>query len=218
MPLSKDDVVVLSDGKCYSKENMRSLLAQSVVGLFTGRANLPLSGQPMTDLDYALLDQDPPTLESSAEARARTSQVGMDALATQTTDEQRRYERLRRQGMTPAQISAMANRLPVSTVGRRENNYLRDYQDDNFVWPAQYQPLINVITGRDSSISLENVLERDRNMLFDDDDITVNNDLLLRLSKLPNVNAQSISRVLLYLLGRPRPTFDIGVLTHLFRA
>lgn len=115
MPLAKDDVVVLSDGQCYSKSSMADLIRQGVVrmrGDDYGRANLPLSGTPLTDLDYALLGFEPPTAETSAAALARTSDVTFQAMAAEATDEQRAYEQRRREeGLTEEQILERRRRV-----------------------------------------------------------------------------------------------------------
>lgn len=115
MPLAKDDVVVLSDGQCYSKRSMADLVRQGVVrmrGDDYGRANLPLSGSPLTDLDYALLGFEPPTAETSAAALARTSDVTFAAMRAEATDEQRAYEERRReQGLSEEQVLERRRRV-----------------------------------------------------------------------------------------------------------
>jgi hypothetical protein len=94
-----DDVVVLSDGKCYSRQNMRTFLQTGTVSLQTGRANFPETGQPLSDLDYALIGLESPSFDTEANraARERTHWVAFDQLTTEATGEQRALEERLRQ-------------------------------------------------------------------------------------------------------------------------
>ncbi len=83
--IPKDDLVVLSDGNCYSKSSMIDFVDRGVVTFATGRAKLPLTNKEMTDLDYALIGRD---WGASAEAGSqRTLNVIVDAHQTRRTDD-----------------------------------------------------------------------------------------------------------------------------------
>ena len=58
-PLSKDDVVRLSDRHCYAKETMRQWV-QSGAFQQNGRSDLPFTRGPMTDDDYRAIGLEPP--------------------------------------------------------------------------------------------------------------------------------------------------------------
>lgn len=177
MPLAKDDVVVLSDGHAYSKNSMQCLLAHGVVSLETGRANLPLSGAPLVDLDYALLGLDPPTLESTAVARSRTFEVAMQAYRVRTTEQQREFERLRRRGLTTSEAVA------VQESQRRESGFDDGIGNNAGPLPAPEDQLA-VAFEEDPSGDVAGALIRSvdlDNAVFDYD-IATNDNLLRRLS------------------------------------
>lgn len=75
--IEMDDIVVLSDGQCYSRRSMQALLNSGVIDYDSGRATLPLTGVPLSDLDYVLLDRLPPVegSEELIDARRRTNDV-----------------------------------------------------------------------------------------------------------------------------------------------
>ena len=75
--VTADDVVLLSDGNCYSKKSIQELLQSGVIDLSTGRARLPLTNLPMTDDDYVLVGASPPS-EQSAQAQSSADQRTLD--------------------------------------------------------------------------------------------------------------------------------------------
>jgi hypothetical protein len=92
--IGKNDVVVLSDGNCYSKSSIANLVDRGVVTLSTGRAKLPLTNTEMTDLDYALVDRD--WLAAARAGGSRTIGVIADTFDAQSDEEQENRERLAR--------------------------------------------------------------------------------------------------------------------------
>lgn len=88
--IAKDDIVVLSDGNCYSKSSIANLVDRGVVTLDTGRAKLPLTNTEMTDLDYALVDRD--WLAAAAAGGDRTGDVIADTYAARSDQQQENRE------------------------------------------------------------------------------------------------------------------------------
>jgi hypothetical protein len=138
--IAKDDLVVLSDGNCYSKSAVGSLVDQGVVSWSSGRAKLPLTNTQMTDLDYALVDRDPPSETSAAvvAARERTADV-IDATydARVTPEQQQRERAMREQRRLQTWLSGQAGpRVEfAATLGASRNvddfeRLLRDLPDD----------------------------------------------------------------------------------------
>jgi hypothetical protein len=70
-----DDLVVLSDGRCYSKDSMRQWLQAGIAGgASRQRVLLPLSQTESTDDDYVAVGLEPPTLRQLQSAYALTLQ------------------------------------------------------------------------------------------------------------------------------------------------
>ena len=88
-PIARDDVVVLSDGYCYSKSSMASLVDSAPIDTKTGRHKLPISGLPMENDDYRSVGRKPLTKESKEYdlARARSMQVIVDSYRESSTDD-----------------------------------------------------------------------------------------------------------------------------------
>lgn len=115
MAIAKDDIVVLSDGNCYSRSSIGRLVDQGVVTYQSGRAKLPLTNIEMTDLDYVLVDRDPPGEDSAATeaARLRTVAVAAATYDARSTRSQRERERQQRQRHNMQQW--LGGRLPATS-------------------------------------------------------------------------------------------------------
>jgi hypothetical protein len=99
--IERDDLVVLSDGNCYSKSSIANLVDQGVVTAATGRAKLPLTNLEMNDLDYALVDRD--FWSSQQAGQNRTNEVIIDTYSAHRDESQEVREliaRAQRRGET----------------------------------------------------------------------------------------------------------------------
>jgi hypothetical protein len=89
-PLRKDDVVVLSDGHCYSRESIRQWLATNIAGGASGRIQLPATYAEVTDEDYVRVGLAPPSARQLSDARMLTYNAlyGNDNQSEQESEEE----------------------------------------------------------------------------------------------------------------------------------
>lgn len=93
--IEKNDIVVLSDGNCYSKASISNQIDAGVVDHRSGRVKLPYrQGSLLSDLDYALVGRNPP-VEGTREmtvARQRTATIIHESYAGESGDDNEEEE------------------------------------------------------------------------------------------------------------------------------
>ena len=67
--LKSEDIVVMSDGRCYSKHTILRYTQRGAVDDETGLSFLPLTRSPLQDDDYRQLGREPPTSEEATARR-----------------------------------------------------------------------------------------------------------------------------------------------------
>lgn len=71
--LLRDDIVILSDGHCYSRSGMRGWLTANIAGAASGRVLLPTTRHEATDDDYRAVGLEAPTTAQLSNAGVLTS-------------------------------------------------------------------------------------------------------------------------------------------------
>ena len=94
-PIDKsDEIVVMSDGRCYSKRSLLQNINSGVVDDTTGRPYLPSTRAQLTDDDYRQLGVEPPTEAEITERRSQQRETLFTEVGT-TQEQQERTSRYR---------------------------------------------------------------------------------------------------------------------------